>query len=179
MTTPPRSPSDLSPAAALVRRSARRSASARAWPPGWGTAAARPPCSRRARRRAGRTSDASERPGANERAAQAERGPQETVALQIDRRRRAAHADRDRATARALVELHRHEAADVHTVVGQDLAADLLAGERDRPQVVRHAAARVVGQSLRGIARDREVWPAVRAAPGVADPLCLEHAAHA
>src|SRR5260221_9418388 len=131
MRIPQRSRSDPLPAAALVMRSARRSASARAWPTGSAKAAAPPPCSRRARRRTGRTSGASEGPGANERAAQTERGPQEAVAFQIDRRRRAAHADRDRATARALVELHRHEAADVHTVVGQDLAADVLAGERD------------------------------------------------
>src|SRR5713226_2475070 len=53
----------------------------------------------------------------DQRALQAERRAEESVGLQIHRSARAAHADRDRPAARALVELDRDEAADVDAVI--------------------------------------------------------------
>src|SRR6266542_5883926 len=119
----------------------------------------------------------SERDRSDQRALQTQRRAQELVALEIDRGAGAAHADRDRSTTGALVERHRHEAADVDAVVLDDLLADLIAAEPLRPQTVRHGATLVVRRGLGRIFRDLEIRPALRALPGVADPLRLEDAA--
>src|SRR6266545_4110372 len=118
-----------------------------------------------------------ERSGADQRALQTQRRAQELVALEIHCRTGTANAHGDGSTTGALVERHRDEAADVDAVVLEDLLADLIAAEPLRPQSMRHTTTLVVRCGLGRILHDLQIWPALRALPGVCDLLRLEDTA--
>src|SRR6185295_17341400 len=113
-----------------------------------------------------------------QRALETERRPQEPITLQIDVGGGAADKHGDGTTAGALVELDRHEVADIHTVVLDDLLSDLCGAVPLRPQGVRHPASLVVRGGLGRILADLQVRPALGALPLSGDLFGVEDAAN-